>query len=252
MLDRTITLIILNFLVFSYSFPTLSPTFSSSNQYLVELVVQVTLENVQSSAVGDSGKDVIVTTVKDSLVCCKDDFSVIITNYYAGSAVTGRKLSENTPFQLSLRRGNLATIPTTIFNMTVSFLYTDMEYDDAFDAFNFMSSVLVKNMETGGFEKMLDVNKQSCVSSTCAALANAGLNGYYVSNNPYADPDNHERNDEDDDGDGAMSSDGMFLAVGMSITMIFTLLVFFYVQYCWVTFHVMINLSEEVQRADGT
>ena len=131
-----------------------------------------------------------------------------------------------------LRSRKLSTVPTTVFNMSVSFLYTDMKYNSAFEAFNSMTDVLVKNLELGGFETKLDENKQGCVGSTCSALANADVSSYDVSSNPYEDPSNH-KGSGNDDSSGAISDAGMGLAIGMSVTMMVTLIGFFYAQYCW-------------------
>ena len=153
-----ISLITLYFTGVQCSEPTLTPTFAPSDQNLVTFLVQLTLKDVQSTLITDYGKDVVVETVRDSLICCQHDFSVIITNYYPGRWVTTRKLGEDAPLNMFLRSRKLPTVPTTVFNISVSFLYTDMKYDSAFEAFNSMTDVLVKNLELGGFETKLDEN----------------------------------------------------------------------------------------------
>ena len=73
------------------SSPTATPTYSATNENLVEFSVQVRLKNVQSSSITWYEKDVMVAAIKQSLVCCDQDFSVVITGYYSGAAVSARK-----------------------------------------------------------------------------------------------------------------------------------------------------------------
>jgi hypothetical protein len=213
--------------------PTPAPTYDPSSPTLVTFDVAQTIGNVDTGNVNDYVKNVVVGAVKDSLVCC-ELYSVEITSVAAGVPLASRRklMGDDMP---NLRARALGTVPTTIFNYTISFLYPELKYDSAYNAFTFITTELVKNIETGGFVTHIRENAAAaeCLNDNCAAVADVRMGSYWISANTYPLPPGAGGGGGGSNDDAPPFDDGVGLAIGMTFTMFFTLIGFFYAQYCW-------------------